>query len=373
MDIREIDIGQLEDFGENRQRDASRDKSNAFREMFDWEFHFYKYLRKNDRIENNSITIQEILSQETWKGRFVKRGLAFFYFLKYWVTYVESTLQDSHYTQWSYFPGYNKLIRAFLLELKVRPLLEYPDAIIEAALKLLSNEKLINPIVKIIVTKAKALETSEVVRAIEYLSLIFQSMGQKLKQLPISFNYHFFFNALTIVLEVDFSVAVSAILTLLYNNFSFFHIEFRKNISMYFLGKQFFKLFLHWSHSVRYVFHHLLAFKIYKDAMKQEPGTDVSMISHQDIIKRYDEMMKLLSLELKVYKAKKRVIIHPNIEKHLFKRMKIKLYEKLKKKEELFEETNKFTELIANKSIEFLHDPSMDRQESDIDSPIKGL
>jgi hypothetical protein len=52
------------------------------------------------------------------------------------------------------------------LELRVRSLLEYPDAIIEAALKLLSNEKLIKPIVKIIVTKAKALETSEVVRAI---------------------------------------------------------------------------------------------------------------------------------------------------------------------------------------------------------------
>jgi hypothetical protein len=72
-----------------------------------------------------------------------------------------------------------------------------------------------------------------------------------------------------IVLEVDFTVAVSAFLTLLYNNFDFFHVEFRKNISMYFLGKQFFKLFLHWSYSVRYVFHHLLAFKVYRDAMKQ--------------------------------------------------------------------------------------------------------
>ena len=58
------------------------------------------------------------------------------------------------------------MIRAFLLELKARPILEYPDAMIEAALKLLSNEKLINPIVKMIVTKAKALNSSEVVRSI---------------------------------------------------------------------------------------------------------------------------------------------------------------------------------------------------------------
>ena len=47
--------------------------------------------------------------------------------------------------------------------------------------------------------------------------------------------------------------------------------------------------------------------------MKQEPGADVSMISHQDIIKRYDEMMKILSLELKDFKAKKKVLMHPSI------------------------------------------------------------
>ena len=91
--------------------------------MFDWEHHFYKYIKKNDKIEYNSISIKEILKQEAWKGRFVKRGLAFFYFIKYWVTYVESALPKPIYVQWIYFPGYKKLIKSFLVELKARPIL----------------------------------------------------------------------------------------------------------------------------------------------------------------------------------------------------------------------------------------------------------
>lgn len=267
--------------------------------MFDWEHHFHKHLRRDDHIEDNSMALSEILMQENWKGRFVKRGLAFFYFIKYWVTYVESTLQSSKEVQWVYFPGYNRLIRGFLVELKERPILEYPDALIEAALKLLLNEKLINPIVKILVTNVKALDSSAVVRVVEYLSLIFQEVGKRLKQLPISFNYNFFFKALKIIFEINFSVAVSAALTLIYNNFSFFHVEFRRSISMYLLGSVFFDLFLHWSHNVRYVFNHLLVYKLYREALQDlagPPSIELSAIHNNDILKRYEEMMKILSL-----------------------------------------------------------------------------
>lgn len=83
--------------------------------MFDWEHNFYKYLRANHRIENNSITLKEILMQENWKDRFIKRGLAFFYFLKYWITYVDSSLPHSPDIQWLYFPGYNRLLRGFFV------------------------------------------------------------------------------------------------------------------------------------------------------------------------------------------------------------------------------------------------------------------
>lgn len=44
-----------------------------------------------------------------------KRGIAFFYFVKYWVEYIESIAVKTKDIQWKYFPGYNKLIKCFLV------------------------------------------------------------------------------------------------------------------------------------------------------------------------------------------------------------------------------------------------------------------
>ena len=49
-----------------------------------------------------------------------------------------------------------------------------------------------------------------------------------------------------------------------------FDLEFQKNISLYFLGKVFFNLFLHWSNNVRDTFHHFIIMRIYKEAMNLE-------------------------------------------------------------------------------------------------------
>lgn len=218
---RGVDFSLHEDIGESR----TREKGNTFREMFDWEFHFYKYLRRNSQIESDNITLKEILLRSSWKERFIKRGLAFFYFIKYWVTYVDSTLPHSQDVQWMYFPGYNRLLRGFFVELKTRPILEYPDGLIEAALKLLVNEKLINPIMKILINKVNVYDSSTVMRMIEYLNLILQAVGARLKQrLPLNFNYNIFFKTLSIIFEADFSIAVSAALTLVYSNFDLFHL-----------------------------------------------------------------------------------------------------------------------------------------------------
>lgn len=66
--------------------------------------------------------------------------------------------------EWAYFPGYNRLLRGFFVELKLRPILDYPDALIEAALKLLANEKILNPMMKILINKVNVYDTSAVMR-----------------------------------------------------------------------------------------------------------------------------------------------------------------------------------------------------------------
>ena len=58
---------------------------------------------------------------------------------------------------------------------------------------------------------------------------------------------------------------------------------------MYFLGSAFNKFFLHWSHQVRDVFYHFLAYRAYGDALKnQHKGNDsASIIQNSDILTRY--------------------------------------------------------------------------------------
>ena len=83
-----------------------------------------------------------------------KRGIAFFYLVKYWIEYIELIVVKTRDIQWKYFPGYNKIVRCILAEMKKRPILDYPDALKIACFRLLSNEKLLNPMMLIIFSKA---------------------------------------------------------------------------------------------------------------------------------------------------------------------------------------------------------------------------
>jgi hypothetical protein len=115
----------------------------------------------------------------------------------------------------------------------------------------------------IMLNKVNVYDPSAVIRAIEYLNLIFLSFTNKKKFLPISFNYSYFFKSLKIILESESSMGISSALTLIYNHFNLYHIEFRRNLSMYMLGKIFWKLFLNWSYTVRKTFYYLITYKIY--------------------------------------------------------------------------------------------------------------
>jgi hypothetical protein len=68
-----------------------------------------------------------------------KRGGAFFAFVRYWVTYIETIAVNSKHISWRYFPGYNKILLSFLAEMKLRPLSGYSDPMKRAATSLLSN------------------------------------------------------------------------------------------------------------------------------------------------------------------------------------------------------------------------------------------
>lgn len=100
-----------------------------------------------------------------------KRGGAFFAFVRYWVSYIESVVVNSKHVSWRYFPGYNKILLGFLAEMKLRELQQYSEAMKKAAASLLSNEKLLNPFVLIIFRKTNENDQLNVVRAFDLLSI----------------------------------------------------------------------------------------------------------------------------------------------------------------------------------------------------------
>ena len=68
-----------------------------------------------------------------------KRRGAFFSFVRYWVNYVELIAVNPKHVNWKYFPGYNKIVHSFLVEMKFNKISHYSDAMKMAASSLLAN------------------------------------------------------------------------------------------------------------------------------------------------------------------------------------------------------------------------------------------
>ena len=107
--------------------------------LFDWEQNFYSPMSGEDKYKQNISELVEILAEDSWKIRIEKRGGYFFYFIKYWILYVEKITSAKTNMPWSEIPGYETLLRAFIGEMQKRKISEYPDIMVEAMAKLVSN------------------------------------------------------------------------------------------------------------------------------------------------------------------------------------------------------------------------------------------
>ncbi|CAM6006599.1 unnamed protein product [Sphagnum balticum] len=105
-----------------------------------------------------------------------KRGGAFFAFVRYWVAYVEGIAVNSKHVNWRYFPGYNKILRSFLVEMKQKSVDQYSLAMKRAASSLLSNEKLLNPFILILLKKTNALDQAATLITFEIIHIFFESI-----------------------------------------------------------------------------------------------------------------------------------------------------------------------------------------------------
>jgi hypothetical protein len=86
---------------------------------------------------------------------------------------------------------------------------------------------------------------------------------QQTRTLPRTFNYLYFFKSFKLIIEtIEHTEAIIRALILIYDFYDWLSPEWRDNISMYLLGKVFFKLFFHWSFQVRIIFFNFLIIKL---------------------------------------------------------------------------------------------------------------
>lgn len=74
--------------------------------------------------------------------------------------------------QWRYFPGYNRLLRGYFVEMKTRDILEYPESMIEAGKRLMANENLLNTFVSILFNQANIYRPLTVIKALDFISRV---------------------------------------------------------------------------------------------------------------------------------------------------------------------------------------------------------
>ena len=119
----------------------SKRYEGAIAHIFDWDRYFYSHLpddneqkRESDRLLKN--TVQSV----KWHDRMKKRGVGFLLIVTEWAKYVKSAVVRRN-VFWQDVPGYKIIVKAVLRETQKRPLLLYPDALVDATMALLSNEK----------------------------------------------------------------------------------------------------------------------------------------------------------------------------------------------------------------------------------------
>ena len=130
---------------EHRDSQASetpREKyEGAIAHIFDWDRYFYSHLPKdNEQKKENDKILKYILENSRWHDRIKKRGVGFLLIITEWAKYVKQAVIKRNIF-WQDVPGYKTIVKAVLREFQKRPLMLYPDALLDSSMALLSNEK----------------------------------------------------------------------------------------------------------------------------------------------------------------------------------------------------------------------------------------
>lgn len=86
-----------------------------------------------------------------WKQVVGKKGSHYFMLIEDYISNASKVLGIHDINKyWSLIPGYDILVGSFILEMKIRKIVDYPDVLKDANMTLLSNECLLPVFMKIL-------------------------------------------------------------------------------------------------------------------------------------------------------------------------------------------------------------------------------
>jgi hypothetical protein len=131
-------------------------KMKYFLSLFNWQKDFYGPLEGQLRNEEHKEFLKTVLEKKDWQNKFSKIGLAYFSFVSEWCQYINNLTQKNKMNFfWENIPGYNIIMRAFLLELKYREVKYFADKLKEASQKIIYNPSHLQVLLSIIYRKTK--------------------------------------------------------------------------------------------------------------------------------------------------------------------------------------------------------------------------
>lgn len=89
-------------------------------------------------------------------------------------------------------------------------------------LKLLSNEKLLNVFMVMLMKKTNIFEVNSTMATLTILDDCFKRLKKMQRSIPTTFDYKFLLQGIKVVLDSDYEYNISKALIILYNHFNYF-------------------------------------------------------------------------------------------------------------------------------------------------------
>jgi hypothetical protein len=237
-------------------------EDDFYRPLFDWENSFLRPLGQEERYRNFQGEMEKQVMRERWKLRLSKRQMAFCGFLENLLEEIHYVCVVSKYIRWHCLPGYNQLLHAFLAEMRNQPIRRYSEALRSCCVKWLANEKLINVMVVMLLSRANVNDPTTVALTFELIDAFFQRIKALDRPIPGTFDFKFLLKGIRLVLDSEFEASISRVLLFVYNNFGVLTEEFSLELALFLMTRYFYRFFFHWSYDLRYIFQMLVFTKV---------------------------------------------------------------------------------------------------------------